>query len=393
LAGCKFLLANFAVLATIQLVPDTSFVLIIRSVKMRLRRSGFTLVELLVVIAIIGILVGLLLPAVQAAREAARRMQCQNNLKQFGLAAHNFESANRYFPPVQHTKVFTQTDGSRLTRTSEAPIQVFMLPYFEQGNKYNLFDLNYNVNSDAAIDPSIPARTGANRPARLTDIPSFLCPSDGSEVFYTDGGNAGRQSYHACTGASRLRGGTTLDGIFAKAYPSAGQVMTGPKMGEISDGTSNTALFSEVLRGTLVFNATNQYDNTTVFFTGTAYANAAQYLDGRNIPQCMPNGNTTTSTWIRYTGHQYYRALTPNFVYSHTLPINWNRKTNNLTTQRYNCGVSFNDLHMAASSNHTGGANMCRADGSVSFVSDGTDFVVWQAVGSRSGGEVASLDN
>lgn len=359
--------------------------------KIRLRR-GFTLVELLVVIAIIGILVGLLLPAVQAAREAARRMQCQNNLKQFGLAAHNFESAFKYFPPVQHTKVFTETSGALVTRTSEAPVQVFMLPFFEQANKFNQFDLNYNVNSDAPIHTSIPTKTGANRPARLIDIPSFLCPSDPSTAVYTDGGSAGRQSYHACTGASRLRGGTVLDGIFAKPYPSAGQTMIGPKMGEISDGTSNTALFSEVLRGTLVSNATNQWDNTTAFFTPTAYSNAAMYLDGRTIPQCMPNGNTTTSSWIRYTGHQYYRALTPNFVYSHTLPINWNKKTNNQATQRYNCGVSFNDLHMAASSSHTGGANMCRADGSVSFVSDSTDFATWQAVGSRSGGEVVNLE-
>lgn len=359
---------------------------------MKRYHRGFTLVELLVVIAIIGILVGLLLPAVQAAREAARRMQCQNNLKQFGLAAHNFESAMKYFPPVQHTKVFTETSGARVTRTSEAPVQVFLLPYFEQGNKWNLFDLDYNVNSDAAIHTSVPARPGANRPARLTDVPSFLCPSDPSDVFYVDGGNAGRQSYHACTGAARLRGGTVLDGVFAKPYPSAGNVMVGPKMGEISDGTSNTALFAEVLRGTLVFNATNQWNNTTVFFTPTAYSTAAMYLDGRNIPQCLPNGNTTTSTWIRYTGHQYYRALTPNFVYSHTLPVNWNKKMQNIAQQRYNCGVSFNDLHMAASSGHTGGANMCRADGSVSFISDAVDFVIWQGVGSRAGGEVASLD-
>jgi prepilin-type N-terminal cleavage/methylation domain-containing protein len=359
---------------------------------MRRTRSGFTLVELLVVIAIIGILVGLLLPAVQAAREAARRMQCQNNLKQFGLAAHNFESAYKYFPPVQHTKLFTETSGAIVTRTSEAPIQVYMLPYFEQANKYDLFDLNYNVNSDAPIHTSIPTKAGANRPARLTDIPSFLCPSDPSEVFYIDGGNAGRQSYHACTGGAQLRGGNVLDGIFAKAYPAAGQVMKGPKFADITDGTSNTAMFAEVMRGTLASNATNQYNHTTMFFTPTAYTDPAFNMDGRLIPQCLPGGNSTTSTWIRYTGHQYYRALTPNFVYSHTLPINWNKKAQAVAQQNYNCGVSFNTAHIAASSYHTGGANMCRADASVSFVSQNTDFAVWQAVGSRANGEVVTLE-
>lgn len=364
---------------------------------MKNRRGAFTLVELLVVIAIIGILVGLLLPAVQAAREAARRMQCQNNLKQFGLAAHNFESAHKYFPPSHHTKVFTNlTDGRRITATSMAPAQVFMLPYFEQSNKFTLFKLDYDVNSDERIHSTVPTLPLANAEARVIDVPSFLCPSDPSEHRTWD---SGRQSYHACIGGANLYGGTAIDGMFATPRVGHGQIMKGPKFGEVTDGTSNTALFAEVMRGTLVWNATGQYNNTTVFFARALYSNPQHFLDGRTVPQCLPSGNSTTSTWIRYTGHQYYRSLSTNFVYSHTLPINWNRKVGDSSRQNYNCGVNpppittgpffgFDILHMAASSYHSGGANMCRVDGSVSFVSDSTDFATWQAMGSRAGSEV-----
>lgn len=146
---------------------------------MRVIRHGFTLVELLVVIAIIGVLVGLLLPAVQAAREAARRMQCQNFIRQMGLASHNFESAMKYFPPRRHSKVLPNpTTQVPTTYYSDASPQVFLLTYVEQSNLNSLWDLNYNVNSDAPLNASIPARTGANALARITQVPMYLCPSD-----------------------------------------------------------------------------------------------------------------------------------------------------------------------------------------------------------------------
>ena len=185
-----------------------------------------------------------------------------------------------------------------------------------------------------------------------------------------------------------MRGGTIIDGIFATPSAAPGQMLKGPKFGEIPDGTSNTALFAEVMRGTLVFNATNQFDHTTMFNSTTAWT-GTQLLDGRTIPQCLPGGNSTTSSWLRYTGHQYYRNLPINFVYSHTLPPNWNRQSQSPATQNYNCGTtSFVTQHIAASSYHTGGAMACYADGSVHFVSQSVDFIAWQATGSRANGEV-----
>jgi prepilin-type N-terminal cleavage/methylation domain-containing protein len=364
---------------------------------MRMRRKGFTLVELLVVIAIIGILVGLLLPAVQAAREAARRMQCSNNLKQFGLAAHNHESALKYFPAALHTKVYQNPTGPFAT-SSEASLQVALLPYFEATNAFNLFNLDYNVQANTRLHGSVPVWTPTaldptpNGRAQVTEIPSFLCPSEGSNVRIN---NWGRLNYHGCMGGANLFGGATfgglsLDGIFAKARPT-NAVMRGPTMGEISDGTSNTALFSEVIRST---NATAN-DNTSAFLVTAPFA-GIQLVDGRSIPQCMPNASGSAS---RETGLKFFHFTPHNSTYTHTLPPNWNRRTGVVATQRYNCGSTallagfVFQQHMAASSYHTGGVVMCRADGSVQFQSDSVDFIAWQGLGSRAGGEVLQIDN
>ncbi len=350
---------------------------------MRSRRAGFTLIELLVVIAIIAILIGLLLPAVQKVREAAARMQCQNNLKQIGLACHNYESANGMLPPYQHTK-----NINGVTRTSNASILAMILPYVEQANKLNQFhpDLNYDVNSDARIDPSITPATFNQTPARTSDVPIYLCPSDGSPNNYF---NAGRNNYRGNQGATaNSREAGAAVGIFGGPFPSGGAVMRGPTLVGIQDGTSNTAMFSEVMRATLDWNApAGVFDNTTLMrVTGPL----PHMFDGRQVPMCQ-NGSGFAGR-LTYGGHQYYRALNFLQTYTHTLPPNWNRRVST-GQQRYNCG-NFNDLnqaHIAASSYHSGGVNLCMADGSVRFVSDAVDFFVWQATGTRNGGEVANL--
>jgi len=355
------------------------------------RPTGFTLVELLVVIAIIATLIGLLLPAVQSARESARRTQCANHLRQVGLASLDYESAKKRFPPRRHTVVGPDASGVPTTYSSEASPQVIILPYFEEAGRFQLFDLNYHVRLDTPLVPGTPAKPGANAAARLRDIPPLLCPSDPSPYNVAD---SGRNSYFACVGGAAFRGGVSwmgrsLDGIFAQPNPPAGGLLLGCRISEISDGTSKTALFGEAMRGAVAFNDTAT-THTTAFNTATAFA-ARQLADGRTVPQCLPNA---TGTVIQYTGQQFYRAdLTYTFMYTHTLPPNWNARAESASAQRYNCGTTaFSVAHIAASSYHPSGVTLVFADGSTRFANDSVDFAICQAVGSRAGGESESLD-
>jgi prepilin-type N-terminal cleavage/methylation domain-containing protein/prepilin-type processing-associated H-X9-DG protein len=355
------------------------------------RRKGFTLIELLVVIAIIAILIGLLVPAVQKVREAAARTQCTNNLKQVGLACHNYESAYKKLPPGS---------GALASGASSAPsLLALILPYLEQANLYNQFNFNADINNAAV-----------NAAARDQDVPVYMCPADPSDQTITDPGGGGkppgRSNYLGCVGTTADQHSTDPAhvGIFNFTYgtaPAAGvarPVSSRVKITDITDGTSNTAMFSETKRS-LASNSNggpkNSYDPTMVYLLPSNDG-------GWNVltPMSGPLFNVTTTTAliqgntyrcnaydygptsiIRYRGLEYYRALPEMNQYTHTIPPNYNG---------YDCGddSSFTMAHVAARSYHGGGVNVCFADGSVHFINDSINFATWQALGTRCAGDL-----
>jgi prepilin-type N-terminal cleavage/methylation domain-containing protein/prepilin-type processing-associated H-X9-DG protein len=328
-----------------------------------MKRKGFTLVELLVVIAIIGILVGLLLPAVQAAREAARRMQCSNNLKQIGLASLNYESALRRFPPGDLSVV---VNGGEIPQAST---HAFLLPYIEGGNSYSTFNFAVQVNGNAA-----------NTQARIQIIPSYHCPSDPgvNRSVVASLIDAASANYMQCLGASALHnpGAATVNhGIFFRN--------SGTKVGSITDGLSNTALFSEIKKGpngtgSLAAIPAGSKDD---FSVATRPASPANWTGNDLLTPPITCEDRATTAWL-YRGLQYYRGLLVATYYNHTLPPNA-RLRDCITTGLFTG-------HMAARSYHTGGVNVVRADGSVNFASSSVDSITWRAIGTMGGGEVFS---
>ena len=321
------------------------------------RRKAFTLIELLVVIAIIAVLIALLLPAVQSAREAARRSQCVNNLKQFGLALHNYHDSNGCFPIGQLLNVSTNA-------TCNISAQARLLPYMEQTNLYN------------AINFGVVSSSPANSSALGTSVATFLCPSDSTNFLPT--GWAGI-NYRVNYGTSIVNayGAEDTAQVDTSLPPPNGtffldNVIT---IASILDGTSNTAAFSEHVRGDFSNAVVTEISDT--FEPGTYPATAAQaFLDCQsvNIFDLTKQGNSNAGgPWLTdgHTPCRYYHAFPPN---------------------TRSCMFPPQRISTTANSRHPGGVNMALADGSVRFVKSTVNLGAWQAVGTRNGGEVISSD-
>ncbi len=348
------------------------------------RIRGFTLIELLVVIAIIAILVALLLPAVQQAREAARRTQCRNNLKQLGIALHNYHDTHGMFPSngVAGT---TEAVGGRYNQSWLSWSGLAMLlPYIEQSNVYNRIDWNYRWDNNNG-------GTVNNTMAR-TRIPAFLCPSDpGSGATYT--ANMGPTSYGMSAGPASNWSMRTNNPGFSTLYK-------GSKIRDITDGTSNTISMSEMQIGV----------NTGSYGVGTTPRKAWHRVVVGNRLQWA--NNTNGRNWnSRDASH----IAAINAYYSTCLSMydsgaGWNGSSDeqgrfwasgrvywgpwHTTLIGPNAGpscdvdTSVTDMDLKEpSSYHTGGVLVLLADGSARFVSESIDQATWMAAGSISNGE------
>jgi prepilin-type N-terminal cleavage/methylation domain-containing protein/prepilin-type processing-associated H-X9-DG protein len=364
-------------------------------------RRGFTLIELLVVIAIIAVLIALLLPAVQSAREAARRAQCVNNLKQIGLAMHNYHTAINTFPMGNSLNV--QGPGTTdFALWNSWSAQALMLGYLEQMPLYNTINFAfgpYPVNQ----------LTNINSTSSNTVIKAFLCPSDpnagaGQNADVAYGGNI--NNYAACFGASTTNGSgwdnnllpynhqtpVGTSGVFAFIQPYGVQ--------HCVDGTSNTIAYAEWLvgdgrqasgskyRGNMEMNdgsGTPGFDNAQ---TNLAVVNAALTLC-RTKFQSEPN--STANTITDYKGWRWalgcYGFGSFNAVQVPNDVVGGCRDGDGAE------GWADGGWAIGASSAHPGGINVLFADGSCKFVKNSIAQTIWMRIGTRNGSEVVSADS
>jgi len=332
---------------------------------------GFTLVELLVVIAIIGVLVALLLPAVQAAREAARRTQCTNNLKQLGLAAHNYHDVYNAFPP----------GVAKYTRSASAGVPGYaslcqswitrLLPFLEQTSIEIPFELPGTSWTGVSAGPG--------GPASKIMLQVVLCPSD---VMKPIRGTSARSAfaptnYVACTGSDqrwvRATMGNSWDGRPQRRHQGMFRTSSWVRLGDVIDGTSNTMAFSEVQLGGPVGN-------------GPLIANTGS----GGLIDCLA-GNPAGGVNNNYPrGWSWYAAKYAH-SWGYTALIPPNDRVTLMSGRDCIAQQAGSEVGLGARSWHPGGVLVAMGDGSTRFVSETIDIVAWRAAATIAGGESLNL--
>jgi prepilin-type N-terminal cleavage/methylation domain-containing protein/prepilin-type processing-associated H-X9-DG protein len=315
----------------------------------RLRAArGFTLIELLVVIAIIAVLMALLLPAVQQAREAARRAQCKNNLKQIVLAVHNYEASHRTFPP------------GRLNFPMVFSAQAQILPYLDGGNLYNLIDFNKAPNFGPPSSPMT-----QNEIAARTKIPLYLCPSDFEQI---PANEFGPINYMACMGSGFGSSNSirTGDGVMF----SGSRI----RFSDVTDGMSNTVCFGEQTLGkggnpsSPGGSPPADPEREVLELTGSTPTTDASCVVGAG-------GN-----WSGMRGAKWMNGHFGDTMYNHYYTPN---------SRQFDCGNASHNFGLtAARSRHEGGVHVALCDGSVRFCSENMHLPTWRGMATRTGGEV-----